>query len=97
MSQEIDEEKINEYLKRNENALKIIEIRVPENSHLYDIAMDFRRMAQDYTDDARYFYGKGDFINAFASLSYAYGWIDAGARLGLFDVGNDHVRFTLKR
>ncbi|HID47254.1 MAG TPA: DUF357 domain-containing protein, partial [Methanococcaceae archaeon] len=39
----------------------------------------------------------GDYINGFASLNYAYGWIDAGVRLGIFDVGDDDVNFTLAR
>ncbi|MGC8609800.1 MAG: DUF357 domain-containing protein [Thermoplasmata archaeon] len=96
MSQIIEKEKILNYMERNKTALKIIEIKVPENSHLFDIAIDFKRMAEDYTNDAFYFFEKGDYVNALASLSYAYGWIDAGARLGLFDVKDDHIRFTLK-
>ena len=38
---------------------------------------------------------KGDLVNAFASVNYAHGWLDAGARLGLFDVGLDDKLFTL--
>ena len=38
---------------------------------------------------------KGDLVNAFAALNYAHGWLDAGARLGLFDVDGDNVLFTV--
>jgi len=38
---------------------------------------------------------KGDVVNAFACLNYAHGWLDAGARLGLFDVDGDNVLFTV--
>jgi len=52
-------------------------------------------MAQAYFDDANHFFEKGDFVNAFGCVNYAYGWLDAGARLGLFDVGGDDALFTL--
>jgi len=52
-------------------------------------------MAQAYYNDARHFYDKGDYINAFACVNYAHGWLDAGARLGIFDVDGDDKLFTL--
>jgi len=58
-------------------------------------AKDFLNMAQCYYYDALHFKKKGDIVNAFAALSYAHGWLDAGARLGLFDVDGDNVLFTV--
>lgn len=58
-------------------------------------AEDFLDMAQRYFSDAKHFEKKGDIVNAFACLNYAHGWLDAGARLGLFDVGKDNVLFTV--
>lgn len=52
-------------------------------------------MAQRYFDDAGHFREKGDVVTAFAALNYAHGWLDAGARLGLFDVGHDNELFTV--
>jgi hypothetical protein len=52
-------------------------------------------MAQRYFSDARHFEKKGDIVTAFAALNYAHGWLDAGARLGLFDVGHDDKLFTV--
>ncbi len=95
MSQDLSEEKVSSYIKRTEEALKKIKIIAPENSHLIKIANDFLGMARSYFSDADYFFKKGDLVNAFAAINYAHGWIDAGARLGLFDVGNDHALFTL--
>jgi len=43
-------------------------------------------MAQRYFDDAKHFKSKGDFVTAFAALNYAHGFLDAGARLKVFDV-----------
>ncbi|MBD3304297.1 DUF357 domain-containing protein [Candidatus Woesearchaeota archaeon] len=52
-------------------------------------------MAKRYFEDAKHFREKGDVVTAFAALNYAHGWLDAGARLGLFDVGRDSELFTV--
>ncbi|MDO8642579.1 MAG: DUF357 domain-containing protein [Candidatus Woesearchaeota archaeon] len=57
-------------------------------------AADVLDMAQRYYDDALHFKQKGEIVNAFACLNYAHGWLDAGARLGLFKV-NDSRLFTV--
>jgi hypothetical protein len=56
--------------------------------------VDFLDMIKRYIDDAHFFKEKNDYVNAFAALSYAHGWLDAGARLGLFDV-HDNRLFTV--
>ncbi|MCS3900535.1 DUF357 domain-containing protein [Methanococcus voltae] len=90
--------KIENYYDRTEEAISIIKKGLPsEKSLLHDIAIDFMTMIECYFSDAKTFIQKGDYINAFASLNYAYGWIDAGARLGIFNVGDDDVRFTLAK
>lgn len=58
------------------------------------VACDFLDMAQRYFDDAHHFEQKGDVVTAFAALNYAHGWLDAGARIGLFDV-HDSELFTV--
>ncbi len=57
-------------------------------------ASDFLDMAQRYYDDARHFDKKGDMVLAFAALNYAHGWLDAGARIGLFKVKDSRL-FTV--
>lgn len=52
-------------------------------------------MARAYYEDAKHFRDKGEFDKALANVNYAHGWLDAGARLGLFDVGEDDRLFTL--
>ena len=94
----ITNEKIKEYLMKTEDAIIIIKKGMPpERSLLYDIALDFLSMIECYFNDAKVFIEKGSYIDGFASLNYAYGWIDAGVRLGIFDVGEDDVRFTLAK
>lgn len=52
-------------------------------------------MARSYYLDALHFMENGDAVNAFACINYAHGWLDCGARLGLFDVGENDRLFTL--
>jgi hypothetical protein len=52
-------------------------------------------MARRYYADAEHFAAKGDRVLAFAALNYAHGWLDAGARLGILDVGRDSALFTV--
>ena len=76
-------------------ALKKVKIAAPDPSHHRKLAEDFLVMAQAYYDDAVHFFENGDYINSFGCVNYSHGWLDAGARLGLFDVGGDDVLFTL--
>ena len=58
-------------------------------------AADALDMAQRYHDDAKHFLAKkNDAVLAFAALNYAHGWLDAGARLGLFLVTDSRL-FTV--
>lgn len=58
-------------------------------------AEDFLDMASRYYSDAKYFMEKkNDYVLAFAALNYAHGWLDAGARIGLFKV-KDSSLFTV--
>ena len=83
------------YLARTEEALAKAKVNPPDRTHHKKMAEDFFEMAQAYFKDAGHFLEKGDYVNAFACVNYAHGWLDAGARLGLFDVGEDDQLFTL--
>ena len=72
-----------------------LRVAVPEGSHLRRVAEDFLEMMDAYISDAGHFESLGDMSRAIEAVSYAYGWMDAGVRLGLFDVGLDGDRFTL--
>ena len=58
-------------------------------------AKEIIEMVSNYLSDARYFEKKGDFVNAFAAINYAHGWLDSGVRLGIFDV-DDNRLFSVK-
>lgn len=52
-------------------------------------------MAERYFKDAQYFEKQGKLLLAFGALNYAHGWLDAGARIGVFDVDGDSRLFTV--
>ncbi len=91
----ISKAKITDYLSKTEKALGKLEIAAPKPSHARKIAEDFLTMATSYYNDAKHFFEKGEYVDAFACVNYAHGWLDCGARLGLFDVGGDDALFTL--
>jgi len=88
-------EKIARYLDITSRALEKLKIAAPEKSFGRRLAEDFLNMAESYYNDARHFRDEGDLVTAFAAVNYAHGWLDCGARIGLFDVGGDDVLFTL--
>ena len=92
---EISQEHLAKYIQLTEKALKKIKIAAPERSYLRELADDFVEMAESYSSDAKRFAKDGDLVNAFACINYAHGWLDCGARIGLFDVGGDDQLFTL--
>jgi hypothetical protein len=78
-----------------ERALAKIRIAPPKRSHMQKVAEDFLTMARSYYEDAKHFRDQGELDKALANINYAHGWLDAGARVGLFDVGEDDQLFTL--
>ena len=88
-------ERIAKYLDLTKRAIAKAKVVAPANSFAGRIAANFMDMATRYHADAVHFHKKGDFVNAFATCNYAHGWLDAGARLGVFDVGGDDQLFTL--
>ncbi len=95
MKDTITDEKICKYLDTTRRALEKLTIAAPERSFGRRMADDFLTMARSYYNDALHFHEVGDYVNAFASVNYAHGWLDCGARIGLFDVGGDDKLFTL--
>lgn len=75
-------------------ALDAAEIAPQEGTPLYDAALQYREMAQSYLDDGRHFRTQNDPVNALASFSYGHGWMDAGARIGVFDIPAEGELFT---
>jgi uncharacterized protein len=92
MEHTISEEKLQHYFSITQEALAAAKAAI--NVEQKEKALDVIDMVERYVSDAHHFKGKGDWVNAFAALSYAHGWLDAGARTGLFDV-HDSRLFTV--
>ena len=91
----VTDERIDRYLDITRRALDKIKIAAPEKSYNRRLADSFMEMAVSYYNDAKHFRETGDIVTAFAAVNYAHGWLDCGARIGLFDVEGDDVLFTL--
>lgn len=89
VKKEIKAEKLNQYLMISKKA-----VAMAENAINYERERDaliVLDMAKRYLSDAEYFKRDGDYVNGFAAVNYAHGWLDAGARLGLFDVHDNKL------
>lgn len=85
------EQKLQKYLELTSQALKKVKIVEKHRKE----AEDLLDLARRYFDDAKYFEKKGDLVNAFGAVCYAHAFLDVGARLGFFDVGNDSKLFMV--
>ena len=91
--QQITQTKLNKYIHITKQALAKIQ-EAHKDKPLSKQAKTILDMAQRYFDDAQHFKQKREYVNAFACINYAHGWLDAGATLGLFDV-HDSKLFTV--
>jgi len=88
----ITQEKIERYRNISKKALALAKKNISKTKE--QEAKVIIEMVSCYLSDSEYFEKKGDFVNAFAAISYAHGWIDCGARLGIFNV-KDRKLFTI--
>jgi hypothetical protein len=88
------EEKTDRYGEMLADALDTADPAAPPGTPLGEAAAETYEMAQSYLDDGRHFRDTDDPVNALASFSYGYGWLDAGVRFGLFDIPDETELFT---
>ncbi|MCK4997683.1 DUF357 domain-containing protein [Candidatus Pacearchaeota archaeon] len=89
----ISKEKLSKYFKLTTEALGEVKKNIIEDKE--EGAKEIVDMVTNYLSDAHHFEDKGDFVNAFAALNYAHGWLDSGVRLKIFDVHDDRL-FTVR-
>lgn len=92
MQDKITEDKINKYEKLTSKALAIVKKSIIKGKEKE--AKEIIDMVSNYCSDSHFFKEKGDFVNSFAALNYAHGWIDSGVRLKIFKVDDDKL-FTV--
>lgn len=90
---EITDVKLKRYFWIAEEALK--KARNSKESlkldYLKKARVDFLDTVERYISDAKHFFDNNDKVNAFAALNYAHGWLDAGVKLGIFDVKDNKL------
>ena len=89
------EEKVDRYEGLLADALAAADAVPPAGTPLAAAADEYEEMARAYLDDGRHFRAENDPVNALAAFSYGHAWLDAGARLGLFDVPTSDHLFTV--
>jgi hypothetical protein len=92
MKSAIKKEKIEKYYDLSSRALGICKLSIAPGRE--GEAREVIQMAECYLSDAKHFQSKGDFVNAFAAINYAHGWIDCAARMKIFRV-NDSKLFAV--
>jgi hypothetical protein len=95
LTDSVTEAKLDHYAAISAQALKKARVAAPERTDLNQAGVHIVDMARRYISDAQHFRKNGDYVNAFACLNYAHGWLDAGAALGLLDVDHDSRLFTV--
>ena len=88
-------EKTDRYEDLLAEALAAAEVAPPAGTPMADAAAECEEMARSYLEDGRHFRAEDDPVNALAAFSYGHAWLDAGARLGLFEVPTDGHLFTV--
>jgi len=93
MENMITKEKLNKYFDLTSRALEQVKNNIIPTKE--DHAKEIIEMVSNYLSDAKHFEEKEDYVNAFAALNYAHGWLDSGVRLDIFNVNDDSL-FTIK-
>ena len=91
----ITDEKMAKYLDITTRARKKLSIAPPVRSFDRKLAIEFLETSESFFKEAVGFRNDNDYVRAFAAVNYAHAWLDGGARIGLFDVEEDDVLFTL--
>ncbi len=85
----ISKSKLNKYYNLTFTALQIARKSVVKEKEKN--AKEILKMVECYLSDAKHFQEKNDFVNAFGCINYAHGWLDAGARLKVFNVKDNRL------
>lgn len=93
MNNKVTKQKLDKYYKLTSKALKIAKKKIIKGKE--DYAKEIIDMVENYLSDSKHFESNKDYVNAFAALNYAHGWLDSGVRLDIFDVDDDKL-FVVK-
>ena len=85
-------EKIENYWEITSKALDLAKNNISKGKEKE--AEELIKMVGAYLSDSHHFEQEGHYVNAFAAVNYAHGWLDSGARLKIFNV-TDTSLFTI--
>lgn len=89
-------EKTDRYEAQLADAMVAVDPVPPAGTPLAQAADACEEMAGSYLADGRHFRSDDDPVNALAAFAYGHAWLDAGARIGLFDVAAEEHLFTVR-
>jgi hypothetical protein len=92
MEDKITLQKIDKYRKLTTKALKEVKKNIIKGKEAE--AKEIIEMVTNYINDSEYFFDNGNYVDSFAALNYAHGWLDSGVRLKVFNVNDDKL-FTV--
>ncbi len=93
MKDKITKEKLEKYFNLTSTALEKVKINIIPGKE--EQAKEIIDMVENYLSDAKHFEKQEEFVDSFAALNYAHGWLDSGVRLDIFNVTDDKL-FTVK-
>ncbi|MBL7058919.1 DUF357 domain-containing protein [Candidatus Pacearchaeota archaeon] len=93
MNNKITKEKLEKYFNLTSTALEEVKKNIILGKKKQ--AKEIIEMVENYLSDAKHFEKQKEFVDSFAALNYAHGWLDSGVRLDIFKVTDDKL-FTVK-
>ena len=93
MKSKITKEKLNSYRNTTAKAIEIAKNKIVKGKRKE--AREIIEMVENYLSDSEYFEKEKDLVSAFAAINYCHGWLDAGVRLGIFNVKDSRL-FTVR-
>jgi len=84
--------RLDKYRQISEKALEIAKKSISKGKE--EQAKEIIQMVEAYLSDSKHFEKQGHYVNAYGCLNYAHGWLDAGARLKIFNVKDSRL-FTI--
>lgn len=91
-NRKVTDEKLEKYWELTSKALDIAKKNITKGKEKE--ADEIIKMVAAYLSDSKHFEKEGHYVNAFAAVNYAHGWLDCGARLKVFNV-KDTKLFTI--
>ena len=80
--------RIEKYRKITQEALKMAKKNIKKGKENEEKAKEILQMVECYLADSEHFEKQNHYVNALSCLNYAHGWLDAGARLKIFNIKN---------